>query len=136
MKQYYLELRVTYELDHFEKWKFFETFCPLSKTFSNARSDDILILEDEEEVDKVLKDLNRDLSILQTILDPLTSKEKAFEMMPPQYCYCPGSFMTLLLLQHKPFETSIVDKTLKIHFINTNLYWVISPKVKSAANNV
>lgn len=47
MKQYYLELKVTYELDNFEEWKLFETFCQLSKTFSNtlcSDDNDILIL--------------------------------------------------------------------------------------------
>lgn len=136
MKQYYLELRVTYELDHFEKDKFFETYCPLSRTFSNAlcyKDDDILILENEEEVEKVLNDLAYDLTTIQIISDPLTSNEKVIEKMASLYCkYGKDSFMTLILLQYKnkPFEVIMIDNTLKIHFINTNLYWVISPKDK------
>lgn len=136
MKQYYLNFRVTYELDHFEKWKIFETSCPLSRTFSNvlySEDDDILILENEEEVDKVLKDLNHDLTIIQNILHPLTPKENVFEKMPPLYDkYCKDSFMTLLILQHRLFEISIVNNTLKIHFIGTDLYWIIEPKIKYA----
>lgn len=134
MKQYYLNFRVTYEFDHFDKWKFFETSCPLSRTFSNAlccEDDDTLILENEEEVEKVLNDLLHDLTIIQIVLDPLTTKEKVFEKMPPLYDkYCKDSFMTLIMLQHRPFETSALNNTLKIHFIGTDLYWVIEPKVK------
>lgn len=134
MKQYYLELRVTYELDHFEKDKFFETFCPLSKTFSNALcNEDDLILENEEEVEKVLNDLVYDLTTIQLVSDPLTPNEKVIEKMAPLYCkYGEDSFMTLILLQYKnkPFEVIMIDNVLKIHFINTNLYWVISAKEK------